>query len=91
MTRTQSNNVIPLPRVARGRHSEAGSALPSAVDVFAEWFKSIPPGVDLELAAARAIAQIDRGRLSHPDVVLLRAMLAAFAGPRASSKPVFHR
>ncbi len=91
MRRDSLTNVIPFPRATAVKPRSAEPPPPSPIDVFAEWFRSVPAEADLALAAAQAIAQIDRRASSHPDVVLLRAMLASFAGTRATYKPVSSR
>ncbi len=77
--------------VAPDASAPVKATLPSPVDVFAEWFRSVPPEVDVGLVAALAIARIDRRAPLHPDAVVLRAMFAAFAGNRRVPRPALHR
>lgn len=91
MSRSALNNVILLPVVTRNGPSSAPPRLPSPVDVFADWFKSLPPEVDLEAAAAIVVARIDQRSPSHPDAAMLRALFAAFAGNRHLSTPTSNR
>lgn len=85
------HNVIRFPSAAGGSATKANASLPSPVDVFADWFKSLPPGVDIEVAAVLAIARIDERAPSHLDAQLLRAIFAAFAGSRYANTPVSGR
>jgi hypothetical protein len=80
------DNIIPFPRVARRFPERADEPMPAAIDVFAAWFTALPADANLEFAAAKAIEQIDRRRLTHPNVMLLRAMLVTCAG-RQAPKP----
>ena len=69
------------PRRSLDRHTLASiSPLPPPEEVFVDWLLSVPYGVRLEAAARKQIALIDRSASLHPDVLCLRAMLAAVAG-----------
>ncbi len=87
MNHDRPTNVIPFRRATEARSRAAAAPLPSPIDVFAQWFRSVPPEADLAMAAALAIAQIDRRASSHPDAALLRAILASFAGSRPVCQP----
>ena len=56
------------------------SPLPPPEEVFIDWLMSVPHGVDIEEAACRQIAVIDRHVSLHPDVQHLRTLLLAVAG-----------
>ena len=64
------------------------SPLPPPEEVFADWLLSVPHGADLRQAARRQIALIDRRRSLHPDVQVLRVLLAAVAGTGVWTPPV---
>ena len=64
------------------------SPLPPPEEVFADWLLSVPHGADLRHAARRQIALIDRRRSLHPDVQVLRVLLAAVAGTGVWTPPV---
>ncbi len=66
----------------------AVSPLPPPEEVFVDWLMSVPHGTDIEEAARRQIALIDRRMPLHPDVQCLRAMLVAVAGTTHWRKPV---
>jgi hypothetical protein len=76
----QRSNVIAFPRAPSAKLGGVAPPLPSAVDVFAAWFRSQPADADLAQAAAKAIARIDARAPVHPDALLLRTMLGAFVG-----------
>jgi hypothetical protein len=63
------------------------SALPPPEEVFADWLMSVPLGADLEAAARRQIALIDRRIPFHPDVQCLRMLLVAVAGDGPGHRP----
>ena len=77
------DNVIPFLLVARNFPERADEPTPSAIDLFAAWFTALPADANLEFTAAKAIEQIDRRGLTHPNVMLLRAMLVTCAGRQA--------
>jgi hypothetical protein len=56
------------------------SPLPPPEEVFADWLLSVSHDADLALAARHQIALIDRRPILHPDVQVLRTLLAAVAG-----------
>jgi len=85
------NNIIPFPRVPARLPARAIERMPAAVDVVAAWFTALPVDANLELAATKAIRQIDQRGLTHPDVMLLRAMLVTCAGRQAPGTPAEHR
>jgi len=58
----------------------AWGTIPAQQRAFEAWLVSLPPGLDIELAARRQIAEIDRRLPGHPDVQYLRLLLSAFAG-----------
>lgn len=64
------------------------SPLPPPEEVFIDWLMSVPHDADLEEAARRKIAVIDRCGPLHPDVFKLRTLLAVVAGTSAWPKPV---
>src|ERR1700742_2762106 len=55
-------------------------ALPSAEQVFADWLRWLPQGIDVAKAARAQIAVLDRRGSTHPDVQYLRVLLAGAAG-----------
>lgn len=80
-------------RETRGRplsHREFAriSPLPPPEEVFADWLVSVPPDVDLVVAAREQVRLIDRGMPLHPDLLCLRALLVAVAGGVAWIGPV---
>ncbi len=77
------DNIIPFLQVARRFPERADEPMPAAIDLFAAWFTALPADANLEFTAAKAIEQIDRRGLSHPNVMLLRAMLVTCAGRQA--------
>jgi hypothetical protein len=58
----------------------AASPLPPPEEIFVDWLMSVPAGADLEAAARRQIALIDRRTPLHPAVQCLHALLATMAG-----------
>jgi len=64
------------------------SPLPPPEEVFIDWLMSVPHDADLEAAARRKIALIDRCGSLHPDVFRLRTLLAVLAGTGAWPKHV---
>ncbi len=74
----------PLPRTTL----QAVSPLPPPEEVFIDWLMSVPHDADLEIAAQRKIAVIDRCGTLHPDVQRLRTLLAVVAGASAWPKQV---
>lgn len=64
------------------------SPLPPPEEVFIDWLLSVPHDADLEEAARRKIAVIDRCGLLHPDLFKLRTLLAVVAGTGGWPKPV---
>lgn len=64
------------------------SPLPPPQEVFVDWLMSVPADADLETAARRQIALIDRRIPLHPDALVLRTLLAAVAGSGSWPKPV---
>jgi len=59
----------------------------AAEQVFADWLRSVPRGADLCTAAREQMALIDRRASHHPDVQILRTLLAAVAGDGTRRKP----
>ncbi len=72
----------PLNRMA------AVSPLPPPQEVFLDWLMSVPHDQDMEAAAKKQIALLDRHASLHPDAQTLRMLLAAMAGPGGWPKPV---
>lgn len=64
------------------------SPLPPPEEVFVDWLMSMPHGADIEAAARRQIASIDRRMPLHPDAQRLRVLLVAVAGAGDWPKPV---
>ena len=64
------------------------SPLPPPEEVFADWLLSVPHGADLEAAARKQIALIDRRMPFHPDVQCLRMLLVAVAGDGGWQRPL---
>ncbi len=64
------------------------SPLPPPEEIFADWLLSVPHGANLEAAARRQIALIDRRASLHPDVQCLRTLLVAIAGDYDWRKPI---
>jgi hypothetical protein len=62
------------------------SPLPPPEEVFIDWLMAVPHGADIEEAARRKIAVIDRCGSLHPDVFKLRTLLAVVAGVDAWPK-----
>jgi hypothetical protein len=60
----------------------------SSEEVFIDWLMSLPHGANIETAARRQIALIDRRTPLHPDVQCLRTLLVAVAGPTHWQKAV---
>ncbi|PLP58874.1 hypothetical protein CYK37_14580 [Mesorhizobium loti] len=81
-------------RVATRRQQTGGRTMavisppPPPEEVFTDWLMSVPAGVSLEIAAQRQVALIDRRGSLHPDVVVLRSLLAAVACSDDWPKPV---
>lgn len=82
-------------KTAAGRRRQADpetiavvSPLPPPEEVFIDWLLSVPYGAKLETAARRQVALIDRHAPLHPDVLILRTLLAAVAGSGGWSKQV---
>ena len=61
--------------------------LPSPEKVFADWLLWVPRGANLCAAARAQIALIDGCASDHPDVQILRTLLAAVAGDCTWRKP----
>lgn len=74
----------PLGREALARISP----LPPPEEVFADWLLSVPHGADLEAAARRQIALIDRHGSLHPGLQCLRLLLVAVAGDAGWQRPL---
>lgn len=77
----------------RGRSLDAAtmraiSPLPPPEEVFIDWLMSVPHDANLEAAALRKIALIDRCGSLHPDVFRLRTLLAVVAGTGAWPKHI---
>jgi hypothetical protein len=66
----------------------AVSPLPPPQEVFLDWLMSVPHDEDMEVAARRQIALLDQWASLHPDVLTLRTLLAAIAGPGGWPRPV---
>lgn len=88
MTTRHEDRVASSRRPLDGEAMAAISPLPPPDEVFVDWLMSVPPGADLEAAARHQIALIDRRGQLHPDVQVLRTLLAAVAGRGGWSKPV---
>ncbi|MDH6230678.1 hypothetical protein M2281_001250 [Mesorhizobium soli] len=58
----------------------AVSPLPPPEEIFVDWLMSVPAGADLEAAARKQMALIDRRTPLHPAAQCLRALLATMAG-----------
>ena len=79
------------PRQARKLDAvtlRAISPLPPPEEVFIDWLMSLPHGANIEGAARRQIALIDRRGTMHPHVQCLRTLLVAVAGATHWQKPV---
>jgi hypothetical protein len=70
-------------RRANAATMRAVSPLPPPEEVFADWLLSVPHDAELEAAALKKIALIDRFGSLHPDLQRLRALLAVVAGTSA--------
>lgn len=73
------NSTIASARVKAATMASV-SPLPPPEEVFIDWLMSVPHGADIEEAACRQIALIDRQESLHPDVHHLRTLLLAVAG-----------
>ena len=71
-----------------GKTMAAVSPLPPPEEVFADWLMSVPAGLSLEVAAQRQIECINRRGSLHPDVMVLRGLLAAVACSDDWPKPI---
>lgn len=80
MTARDDDGTIAARRPLDHRAMRAISPLPPPEEVFMDWLMSVPHGADLEAAARRQIALIDRRMPFHPDVQCLRMLLVAVAG-----------
>lgn len=80
MTTPDNDNAVTVRRPIDRKAIAAISPLPPPEEVFADWLLSVPHGADLETAARKQIALIDRSASLHPDLLCLRTMLAAIAG-----------
>lgn len=76
------------PRQVDPQTMAAVSPLPPPQEVFLDWLMSVPVGVSLEIAAQRQIELIDRRGSLHPDVRVLRTLLAAVACSGNWPRPV---
>lgn len=84
----RDDDIIAARRPAGRATMRAVSPLPPPQEVFLDWLMSVPHGADLEAAARRQIALIDRRGSLHPDVLILRTLLVTVAGPSGWSKLV---
>lgn len=84
----ERNKVATPPRKLDATTMAAISPLPPPQEVFIDWLMSVPPGTSIEIAARRQIAVIDARMTLHPDVQILRTLLAAIAGSSDWAKPV---
>lgn len=66
------------------------SPLPPPEEVFVDWLLSVPHGTSIEATARRQLAVIDRRAHLHPDVQVLRTLLAAVAGRSHWIRPMFN-
>lgn len=88
MTAPDNDNTVAARRRRIDRMAGAAiSPLPPPQEVFADWLLSVPHGADLEAAARKQIALIDRRASLHPDVLCLRMLLVAVAGDGDRRKP----
>jgi len=74
-------------QAADPRSVAAACPLPSPEKVFVDWLLWVPRGANLCAAAREQIALIDGRASGHPDVQILRTLLAAVAGECAWRKP----
>lgn len=79
MTTHGSDQLAKARQRIDGKTTAAISPLPPPEEVFADWLMSVPAGVSLEVAAQQQIEHIDRRGSLHPDVTVLRSLLAAVA------------
>jgi hypothetical protein len=80
MTARDDDDTIAARRPLDRETLRTVSPLPPPEEVFADWLLSVPHGADLEAAARKQIALIDRRMPFHPDVQCLRMLLVAVAG-----------
>jgi hypothetical protein len=81
----RSKSIRPAGRVDAATLA-AVSPLPPPDEVFIDWLMAVPHNADIEQAARREVALIDRRTPLHPDVQCLRALLVAIAGEAPSSR-----
>ncbi|CAM5305044.1 hypothetical protein MAUB1S_05323 [Mycolicibacterium aubagnense] len=88
MTTHNDDQLVEARQRINGKTMAAISPLPPPEEVFADWLMSVPAGVSLDVAAQRQIEVIDRKGLRHPDVQILRTLLAVVACSGEWPKPV---
>ena len=88
MSARDDDDTIAARRPLDGETMAAISPLPPPEGVFLDWLMSVPPGADLEEAARGQVELTDRRARLHPDVLRLRTLLMALAGPGAWPKPL---
>lgn len=91
MSAGKEQATAPGPRKVISRETMVAiSPLPPPEEVSADWLISVPPCISIEMAARRQIAAIDTRDLIHPDLQVLRTLMAAVAGRGAWSRPGFN-
>jgi hypothetical protein len=87
MTMEANPDTVVARQVLDLRTTASTAPLPSPEAVFVDWLLWLPRGANLRAAARLQIALIDRHASVHPDVQVLRTLLAAVAGEGAWRKP----
>jgi hypothetical protein len=64
--------------------------LPAPEEVFVNWLLSVPPHVNLEMAAREKMVLIDQRAPHDPDAACLRTLLAAVANDCSWRKPILN-
>jgi hypothetical protein len=82
------HNVIATRRVIGPDTMASISPLPPPEEVFVDWLMSLPHGANIEVAAQRQIALIDRRTPLLPDLQCLRTLLVSVAGAAHWRTPV---
>ena len=87
MTMEANPDTVVARQVLDLRTTASTAPLPSPEAVFVDWLLWLPRGANLRAAARLQIALIDRHASVHPDVQVLRTLLAAVAGEGTWRKP----
>lgn len=88
MTIADKNSLVAHSRRITPQMLVSISPLPPPEEVLADWLMTVAHEPDIEAAARRQIALIDRRAPLHPDVQCLRALLVAIAGATYWQKPI---